>query len=170
MSLCVVDRFVWKELCVKLVTYHETLASFWMSSCCVVSDKRSKTVTYLWQEKSHPAETRFNQKSCGKNNKISLPSGLRQMQKRRKPLIQIKFQVFYSSSTLSLVHSKVTWRCNFLSLFCGPFKAWCGPLGGNMAHAENHRISIAVLTTDSIAYKIFIRHRWCAQGQETRTA
>jgi hypothetical protein len=29
-----------------------------------------------------------------------------------------------------------------------------------MAHAENHRFSIAVLTADSIAYKIFMRYTY----------
>ena len=54
--------------------------------------------------KSHPAATRFNQIICGKNIKISLPTGLRRMQERRKPLIQIKFKVFYSGSTVSMPH------------------------------------------------------------------
>jgi len=89
----------------------QTFASCWMSGWSVISDKRSKAVTYLWQEKSYPAETRFNQiqpEKLWENNKICLPSGLPQMQERRKRLIQIKFEVFYSSGTASLAHSIVT--------------------------------------------------------------
>jgi hypothetical protein len=33
---------------------------------------------------------------------------------------------------------KLVWPPNFLSFFCGPLQTLCEPLGGHMAHDENH--------------------------------
>jgi hypothetical protein len=54
-----------------------TLASFLMSGCSVVSKKIIschivKVVIHIWEQISHPPETRFNQIRCGKSNKIQL--------------------------------------------------------------------------------------------------
>ena len=72
---------------------------------------------------NHPTETRFNQISCGKSNKIQLCLLCCEGYRRKGNLrFSFKFEIFYSCSEVLVAHSDNTVASNFSSFTCGPLE------------------------------------------------
>jgi hypothetical protein len=140
-----------------------------MSSCSVVSGKRSSLFTASWwlhtfdDKWNHPTETRFNQMSCGKIHKIQLcllccGGGIKG---RRKHLI--RFQIW----NILFVHwsfgGPLRYYCGpwFSAIHLWPFRNWCGPLQGHMARFENHCCSTSPYSQMPIIMLVYNQFSWC---------
>jgi hypothetical protein len=74
----------------------------------IISQYNIKSLTYLWQQISHPIEIRFNQVRCGKITKVQhglLCCG--RCRGKRNLWLNFKFEIFYSCSEIPVAHAKV---------------------------------------------------------------